>query len=474
MSGAAYWGWFLLESTVKTSLLLLIAGAAVLMLRRSSAAVRHLVWAAGVVTLLLGPPLSKVLPDWRVPVTGASWHPSEPLSTPAATTPAAVPVPVTPPSPPAPLPQRPVDYWPWAVSIWAAGAFVLAVFFTAGAAHLTRVAHGASAVDDARIAEFAEIAAADLAVPRGRFRLRWSDRASTPMTWGLWRPVVLLPSEAVHWEDDRLRHVLLHEIAHVSRWDVATQAVSTLACVLYWFNPLAWWAARQMLVERERACDDLVLGNGARPSDYAHGLLDIARSLGADWTTSRVSPAMARRSQISGRLLAVLDPKRQRHGVRKRVVVAGAAVALALVLPAASLSFVPKTPRAVGIEDARASILTAEASWRDALRSRDAAAMARFYTSDALLVLPDTSPARGRRGASDLMERLIGRGVVDVDVQATEMYPVGETICEAGRETFWRSGGGVSLNVQFMTLWKKEDGEWRIHRNFGAPQGERR
>lgn len=475
MSGAASWGWFLVETTARTSLLLLIAGAFALFLRRSSAAVRHLVWTAGVATLLLAPPLSRVLPDWRVPVTQAVW-PSPDLSfTPAATPPAAIPnVPGTPPRPPAPSPHHPADYWPWAVAVWALGTSVLAIFFAAGAAQLARVAYSAHAVDDSRIAEFAETAAHSLGVPRRRFRLRWSDRASTPMTWGLWRPVVLLPAEAASWDDDRLRHVLVHEIAHVKRWDVATQAIGTLACVLYWFNPLAWWAARQMLVERERACDDLVLGNGARPSDYAHGLLDIARSLGADWTTSRVSPAMARRSQISGRLLAVLDPKRQRHNVRKPVVVAGAAVALALVLPAASLTFAPKAPPAIGIEDARTSILAAEASWRAALRSRDAAAMGRFYTSDALLVLPDTYPARGRRGASDVLQRLIGQGVVDVDLQAVEIYPVGQMLCEAGRATFWRSGGGVGLNVQFMTLWKKENGEWRIHRNFGAPQGEQR
>jgi uncharacterized protein (TIGR02246 family) len=474
MSGAAYWGWFLIETAAKTSLLLLIAGALALLLRRSSAAVRHLVWTAGIVTLLLAPPLSRILPDWHVAVTPAVWSPSEHAFTPAVTPPSAMPdVREPPPLAPAAPPHRPPDYWLWAVAIWALGVCVLAAFFAAGAAHLARVAHTASAVDDARIAEFAETAAHCLGVPRRQFRLRWSDRASTPMSWGLWRSVVLLPAEAAHWDDDRLRHVLLHEIAHVKRWDVATQAVSTLACVLYWFNPLVWWAARQMLVERERACDDLVLGNGARPSDYAHGLLDIARSLGADWTTSRVSPAMARRSQISGRLLAVLDPKRRRYGVSGPAVVAGAAVALALVLPAASLSFAPRTPPAIAIEDARTSILAAEASWRAALRSHDAAAMARSYTSDALLVPPNAYPARGRRAVSDVLRTLIAQGVVDVDLQPVEMYPVGEMVCEAGRATFWLSAG-VGLNVQYMTLWKKEDGEWRIHRDFGAPQGEQR
>ncbi len=476
MNGGS-WSWLLADTAIKTSVLPLSAGAFVLLLRRSSAAMRHLVWTAAVAALLMAPPLSRVVPDWHVPVTKAggpgpvlTFAPSIPR--PAATSQA----PISPPPRDFALPRQPVDYGAWAVFFWALGAAVLAIFFGGGAVHLARVARGASAIDDERIAGLAETAAQDLGVPRGRFRLRWSDRALTPMTWGLKRPVLLLPTAAAKWSDGRLRQVLIHEIAHVKRWDVATQAVSSLACVLYWFNPLVWWAARRMLVERERACDDLVLGSGAKPSDYAHGLLDIARSLGADWTTSRVSPAMARRSQISGRLLAVLDPEQRRQQARKPAVVAGMAVALALMVPAASLSFSPlaRPVARFDLQDAQKAVLAAEASWRAAFRSRDASAIGRFYTSDALVVIPHLYPARGRRGASDVVQYLLDQGVVDVDIQPVEMYAVGEMICEAGRATFWRAGGGVHGNLRFMTLWKKEDGEWRIHRDFGAPQGDQR
>src|SRR5207244_6373507 len=94
-----------------------------------------------------------------------------------------------------------------------------------------------------------------------------------PMTWGALRPVLLLPTEAAGWPAERLRAVLLHELAHVARHDYLTLTMAELAVALYWFHPLAWWAASRMRRERERACDDRVLAAGVAPSGYAAELL---------------------------------------------------------------------------------------------------------------------------------------------------------------------------------------------------------
>ena len=66
-----------------------------------------------------------------------------------------------------------------------------------------------------------------------------------------------------------------------------------LVCALYWFNPLVWLAARRMVAERERACDDIVLRHGAKPADYAEQVLEISAGLSTGWLAGSGGIAMA-------------------------------------------------------------------------------------------------------------------------------------------------------------------------------------
>jgi beta-lactamase regulating signal transducer with metallopeptidase domain len=150
---------------------------------------------------------------------------------------------------------------------------------------------------------------------RREVRLFQSLDSVLPMTWGVWRPVVLLPDEAKSWSIERLQIVLRHELAHVKRWDCLTQVIAQLACAFCWFNPLAWLAARQMCIKRERACDDLVLGSGAAPSSHAEHLLEIARSFSVGSLASSAAIAMARPPQIAERIAAIVDARRNRRRV---------------------------------------------------------------------------------------------------------------------------------------------------------------
>jgi carboxyl-terminal processing protease len=150
---------------------------------------------------------------------------------------------------------------------------------------------------------------------RRRVRLVQSPRRSMPMIWGFFRPTLLMPDDAGTWPEATWRAVLRHELEHVRRWDCLTGLLARVACALHWFNPLAWLALEQARSERERACDDRVLGAGEEPSDYAEQLLMIASGGRSRVFPLAVALAMAAPSRIEQRLCAILDPRRSRRGL---------------------------------------------------------------------------------------------------------------------------------------------------------------
>ena len=85
-----------------------------------------------------------------------------------------------------------------------------------------------------------------------------------------------------------------HELAHVRRYDCLFQILTLVMRSLYWFNPLAWWALRQVRLEQEQACDDYVLNQGVNPADYATDLLSVTANLADFQWDSAVALAMNR------------------------------------------------------------------------------------------------------------------------------------------------------------------------------------
>jgi beta-lactamase regulating signal transducer with metallopeptidase domain len=136
--------------------------------------------------------------------------------------------------------------------------------------------------------------------------LREHPEQVVPMTLGVLRPIVILPRQAREWPEQLKRIVLLHELAHVKRRDVAIQWLGRLSCTLYWFHPLVWYGLRQLRTERELACDDLVIHCGERATEYAEALVSVAKS----FQTQRgltCSVAMTRHGKLEGRMRSLFD-----------------------------------------------------------------------------------------------------------------------------------------------------------------------
>ena len=357
-----------IDMLVKASVVLGATALVAAALRRASAAARHLVWTLGLVGALAAPALTLVLPRWEVPIVEIARDvPAAPASAEDALgRRTAAPRPSV-----AEEPQQAAAHsrvrststasetalvpraawvaalagrlgalsWPVLLFLaWAVGAAAILARMLMGHAAVQWMSRRTPVIDAAPWLAEAQSLARGLGIRRVRF-LR-SRAGSMPMAWGVFRQSVLMPVDADGWPADRLRFVLLHELAHVKRRDCLTHLVAQLASAAYWFNPLAWMAVKRLRTERERACDDLVLSSGTRGPDYADQLLEIARVMRAGRfpaVLAGATLAMAHRSQLEGRLIAILDPRVPRRGVtRGRAAVATAAFALALV-PLASV-----------------------------------------------------------------------------------------------------------------------------------------
>jgi beta-lactamase regulating signal transducer with metallopeptidase domain len=107
--------------------------------------------------------------------------------------------------------------------------------------------------------------------------LAWSARITVPIVVGVLRPMILLPATlATGLSADQLQAVLLHELAHVRRYDLVANVLQRTIEALLFFHPAVWWLSRRVSLERENACDDLVLRADCPPLKYADALLRVA------------------------------------------------------------------------------------------------------------------------------------------------------------------------------------------------------
>jgi len=375
----------LIDATLKGAVLVLLAALAAYALRKRSAASRHAVWTAAVIGHLAIPALVFILPAWRMPLLpSAPWMQQQSTSTAPIATPTAAnrsdittqkaPAPTAPASeaqtaaskqaaepgaespgtiqpPTSPVSRgvsRPSNVAILAI-IWFVGAVLVLLRLAVGTWKVNQLARDGARVEDGVWLSLTQRLANRLGVSRPLTLLR-GESLAVPVTWGIVYPAVLLPQDSDSWTEERRRFVLVHEMAHVKRFDALTQLLAQFAVALFWFDPLVWIAAHQMRVEREHACDDYVLRDGTTPSLYAGELLEMVRSIGTP-SHDRAAPAfaalaMARRSEFEGRMLAILDPRLDRQTLPRRGTLMTAVIVALLTFPLAALRPFQQPPAA--------------------------------------------------------------------------------------------------------------------------------
>jgi beta-lactamase regulating signal transducer with metallopeptidase domain len=280
-----------LELIARTSAILLAGGGLTALLRRAAPSTRHLVWHFAIVAVLLAPVVGPIAPN--IPVPFVPGVPEVPTGFVLNAVPSAI-----------ELDTQQNDVLGALGTIGTAGTgAVLSWFLFCWLLSGLSVWRGSQAAPEVWLTEARTIAhRLGLKAPVAVRQLR---RDATPHVAGFFGSVVMLPPSAVSWSCEARHAALVHELTHIKRGDRRTQAVAQLACAIYWFNPLVWYAAAGLARERERACDDEVLRFGAKPSDYATLLLDLARTASSAWTPA-TALSMARPSAMEGRLIAIL------------------------------------------------------------------------------------------------------------------------------------------------------------------------
>ncbi|NIM57727.1 MAG: hypothetical protein GTO16_02130, partial [Candidatus Aminicenantes bacterium] len=180
---------------------------------------------------------------------------------------------------------------------------------------------------------------------RRKISLLRHDKIKVPLTWGVFKPVVIIPAVAENWNRDECSSALFHELSHVKRSDFLFKILAHISCALYWFNPLSWFVFRLMRKEQEKACDELVLKAGVKPSTYAANLLSIQKAGQIQWNPPATVLGAVGKSQLNERLLAILKQQLKPKEVKMKtkillsLFVIAAITFIGLARPAQSTAF---------------------------------------------------------------------------------------------------------------------------------------
>ena len=344
-------GLLALKSTLVIAAAFLIAVVA----RRGRASMRHGVFAALFITLLLLPVVPRFVKPTTVEVPAALAQ-----KVPVA---AEESVPVAESVAPAATPRANFNFVAATGNVYVAGVVLMLASLAAGVWRLRQWA------DHAEVWGEGMRVAVEVAGENGIRRavlVVVSDDVSVPLTFGFRRQTIVMPSSSREWSTDAVRRAIRHELEHVRRDDWTMQLVARVAVAVYWPHPMVWMAFRRFCLEAERACDDAVV-NASDPSTYADQLVTLARTLGRG--TGVPALAMASPSRLSERVHAILDPRQARGPQSRGALLVTASIMAAVAITFGSVHVVAAASDAIedGVREGVEGALEEDGTYRDAV-----------------------------------------------------------------------------------------------------------
>ncbi len=170
----------------------------------------------------------------------------------------------------------PMSWAMFAVGIWIFIATILLVRVAVGLFELQKIRREAKALDSSLLTQTHILDLQKFSAGRN-IQLLVSSNVRVPTAVGFFNPAVIFPEWTLKELSAQQQNVvLLHELAHLRRFDDWTNLAQQILKAVFFFHPAVWWIERRLTLEREMACDHFVLTETKNPQAYAECLVSMA------------------------------------------------------------------------------------------------------------------------------------------------------------------------------------------------------
>jgi uncharacterized protein (TIGR03435 family) len=278
-----------------------------------------------------------------------------------------------------------VNWLPAALlSLWAAGATLFLLRSLLQWRRVRAIAREAVPLTTGREVDI--LRSLEQTLGRGQpLPLRCTDSFLEPGIFGIVRPALLWPRAiGERFTNEQMEAVIAHELCHLRRGDNLAALFHLVVQTVFWFHPLTWWIGKQLITERERACDEEVIRRGSERETYAESILKTCQFF--------VESPLACVSGVTGSDLK----KRIEEIMTNETVTPGSMWKKALLTMAGVVAFI--TPVAVG-------------ALNPPPQTRELAAPASLPAFEEVSIRPNDSAGRGGRGGQFQPTRWIAQNV---------------------------------------------------------------
>jgi beta-lactamase regulating signal transducer with metallopeptidase domain len=307
---------------------------------------------------------------------------------------------------------------PWAWLIGAPATFALLATGLVGSERLRR---SGTAIASGPVFEACERMRKAMHITR-RVSVALCEGVAQPVLVGIVRPLILLPASAISgWTPEEVEMVLVHELAHVRRWDNLVNLAQRIVESLLFFHPAVWLASRQVRRDREECCDAVVVARTAQPQRYAELLVSIATTLRRGQTGPLIAASAMADHPLAGRIRRILKLEDEPMKVTGRTLSATCLTAIILLgLSIYAAGFAGAEPPATEADATSTADVAVAATHADESSEKHAAEAPAPPAPQA--ETPNEKPAEPSERLDELnLAAIAARNFIDPEVEAPRL-----------------------------------------------------